>query len=242
MHMEWYNYEQVNQCDRYGIIINNLKCQIGLDYCNRLVETSTPLQQACRDDQNGYIIRLLWSSDERDMQKISCGPGGTHTRAHGDVLSHKSPRGHDTSSIQRSTLLTNQEQARRSMGPQPWDNWLETLQSPHTHHRTHLVVTWMKIGIDPQVGRPHLEAFCATLPCVSLLWWTRGGAKCLLEYPFEILQILLMGDSPTWPPLVSAMCHHLIGALVAPQGSLDTSYSPILSHFLSWWGVSPLHM
>jgi hypothetical protein len=51
------------------------------------------------------------------MQKISCGPGGTHTRPHGEVLPHRSPRGHDTSLIQRSTLSTNQEQSTRIKGP-----------------------------------------------------------------------------------------------------------------------------
>jgi hypothetical protein len=39
MHMEWCNWEQVNQWHRYGIIINNLKCHIGLHHCNRLIET-----------------------------------------------------------------------------------------------------------------------------------------------------------------------------------------------------------
>jgi hypothetical protein len=33
------------------------------------------------------------------------------------MLAHRGPRGHDTKLIQRSTLLTNQEQARRSKGP-----------------------------------------------------------------------------------------------------------------------------
>jgi hypothetical protein len=32
MHMEWYNWEQVNQWHRYGIIVNNLKSQIGLHH------------------------------------------------------------------------------------------------------------------------------------------------------------------------------------------------------------------
>jgi hypothetical protein len=36
-----------------------------------------PLWLACRDDRNGYIICLLWSSNERDMHKTSCGLGGT---------------------------------------------------------------------------------------------------------------------------------------------------------------------
>jgi hypothetical protein len=64
------------------------------------------------------------------MHKASCGPGGTHTRPRGDVLPHRRPRGHDTSPIQRSTLSTNQEQARRCKGPQPRDNGLETMQTP----------------------------------------------------------------------------------------------------------------
>jgi hypothetical protein len=58
-----------------------------------------PLQRARRDDRNGYIICLLWSSDETDMHKTSCGPDVIHTKPRGDALSHKRPRGLDTSSI-----------------------------------------------------------------------------------------------------------------------------------------------
>jgi hypothetical protein len=37
------------------------------------------------------------------------------------------------------------------------------------------------------------------------------------EYPPGSLWLLLMEDSPTWPPLFYATCHHLIGPLVVPK-------------------------
>jgi hypothetical protein len=71
-----------------------------------------PLWQARRDDQNGYIICILRSPDERDMHKTSCGPNATHTRPLGDMLPHRSPCVHDTSSIQGNTPSTNHKPPR----------------------------------------------------------------------------------------------------------------------------------
>jgi hypothetical protein len=127
---------------------------------------SAPLLRACWDDRNGYIICIHRSSDERDMHMTSCGPSGTHTKPRGDVLPHRCPRVHDTSSIQRSTLSTNQEQARGSKGPQPRDNGLETPQTPTypswDPHGSHLDENWRKqsylgIGWSPSSSKPILR-------------------------------------------------------------------------------------
>jgi hypothetical protein len=152
MHMEWYSWEQVNQWHRYGIIINNLKCQIDLHHCDGLVETIE------MDISFAYIRARM-----RYMHKTSCGPSGTHTRPHGDVLPHRRPRGHDTSPIKRSILSTNQEQAHGSKGPQPRDNGLETKQTPpyppwdppgshldeNRHDRGHPEISWSPRSVEP---------------------------------------------------------------------------------------------
>jgi hypothetical protein len=58
------------------------------------------------------------------MDRISSGPGGTHTR-----LPHRSPCVHDTSLIYGNTPWTNQELVHRSKGPLSHGNGLKT---PHT--------------------------------------------------------------------------------------------------------------
>jgi hypothetical protein len=97
----------------------NLKCQIGLHHFEVLDETIET------DISFAYTGARM-----TDVHETSCGPGGTHTRPCGDILSHMRPRGHDSSPVQRSTLSTNQEQARGSKGPQPRDKRIETMQTP----------------------------------------------------------------------------------------------------------------
>jgi hypothetical protein len=120
MHMKWYNGEQVKQWHRFGIIINNLKCQIGLHYCNGLVETIE------MDISFAYFgVRTKEICTIYHVGPVGPTPGHVvtccHTGVYVAMAHHRS---------KRSTVSTNQEQARRSKGPQPRDNWLETSQAP----------------------------------------------------------------------------------------------------------------
>jgi hypothetical protein len=184
MHMEWYNREKVNQWHRYGIIIKQ----------PQMPNWSAPLQRARRDDQNGYIICLLWSLDGRDMHKISCGPGGTHTRPHGDVLPHKSPHVHDTSSIQGNTQSTNQEPVHGSKGPLPHGNGLKTLQTPpyppgsHQDERQRKR-SWPRISRPHRLSHPTLRRFTPIFHVSSPHWILRVLSGCL-GCPHEVVQPL----------------------------------------------------
>jgi hypothetical protein len=66
-----------------------------------------PLHRARRDNPNGYIICIHRSPNERDMHRTSCGSSGTHIRPRGDMLAHRMPCVHDTSSIPEKHFLMN---------------------------------------------------------------------------------------------------------------------------------------
>jgi hypothetical protein len=120
------------------------------------------------------------------MHRTSCGPSGTHTRPRGDVLPHRGPCVHDTSSIRRSTLSTNQEQARGSKGPQPRDNGLETPQTPP-------YPPW-----DPPGS--HLDANRRVQSCLLMVYIR---SKLHMDLQADKSPVVVKG--PFFPPVVNPM-------------------------------------
>jgi hypothetical protein len=133
-----------------------------------------------------------------------------HTGVHVDMTHHWSKEAHSR---------PIRSKAHGSKGPQPRDHWLGTLWAPS-------YPPWDPPGRKAAWTGPHRD--WPTPPGWPTPPWgpsrhpstcqlAKSGARCLPEYSFEILQ-LLMEDSPTWPPLLSATCHHLI---CGSQGSLE---------------------
>jgi hypothetical protein len=91
--MKWYSWEHANQWHRYGIIINNLKCQIGLHHCNRLVETIE------MDISFAYIrarMREICTKHQVGSVRPTLGHVATccHAGAHVSMTPHRSKEAH----------------------------------------------------------------------------------------------------------------------------------------------------
>jgi hypothetical protein len=143
---------------------------------------STPLQQAHWDDRNGDIIYIHQSPDKRDMHKTLCGPGGTHTRPCGDVLAHRMPCVHDSSSIQEKHFPTNQTppcvQHKDSRADNPSKRPPNCVGTWNRHKRPH-ISHWEKAQREtstPWIGRTDLATVCHLLP--------RGASDWILK-PFR---------------------------------------------------------
>jgi hypothetical protein len=120
MHMEWYSWEEVNQWHRYGIIINNLKCQIDLHHYDGLVETIE------MDTSFAYIrSRMREICTRHHVDPVGPTPGHMetccHTGAHVAMTPHRSKEAY-------SRPIRSKHAG--SKGPQPRDNGLETTQTP----------------------------------------------------------------------------------------------------------------
>jgi hypothetical protein len=125
------------------------------------------------------------------MHRTSSGSSGTHIRPRGDVLAHRMPCVHDTSSILEKHLLMNQtsprvlhkdSRAHKLSKPPPTDPYIGNRPwdppSSHPHER------WC-IQSRPRIGRPHrsveptLRRFTLIFHMSSPRWILRAFPWCL---------------------------------------------------------------
>jgi hypothetical protein len=159
MHMEWYNWEQVNQWHRYGLIIKNPKCQIDLHHCNGLVET---IEMDISFAYIGVRMREIGMWARRDPHKATWRHAATQVSM--CPWHFINPRKHTFDQSGAST------QIQASTSPRKWprntaNTHIPTLgptwQSPR-RKAVRTEPTWDRT--TPQVDRLHLEAVRPHIP------------------------------------------------------------------------------
>jgi hypothetical protein len=137
-----------------------------------------------------YTSELKWKRCAQDKIKLYHRPGGTHTRPRGDVLAHRRPHVHDTSSIQEKHLLTNQTlpsvQHKDSSAHNP-SKPPQPTRTPGTVIREHMLVTGRKhsapriaICFHMVLGDWSYSEFPGAQDVLSPVAWPinrRGGGK-----------------------------------------------------------------
>jgi hypothetical protein len=157
MHMEWCNWEQVNQWHRYGIIINNLKCHIGLHHCNRLIET---IEMEISFTYIRARIREICIRHYVGPVGPTLGHVATywHTGCHVSMTPHQSKR-NTSRRIRRHHVFST-----RIQGPTTRANGLQTAWAPGTVISDHTSVT----GRKHNARHPPLGSAEPTLPWFAI--------------------------------------------------------------------------
>jgi hypothetical protein len=123
------------------------------------------------------------------MQMTSCGSGGTHIRSRGDVLAHRMPCVHGTSSIQEKHFLTNQmsprvqhkdSRAHKSNKPPPTDSYIGN--RPWDPPNSHPDERRCKQS-RPEIGRSHRSAE-PTLRRLALIFHVSSPHWILRAFPW----------------------------------------------------------